>query len=174
MRRADELHTALGDGARGSGFELAPDLVDDNDFGIVILDRLDHHLVLEHRLAHLHAPGAPHSGMRHIAVAADLVGGIDNDHAPGFRQDARGLTQQGGLAHARLAEDEDALARFDDVLDDVDGAVDGAPDAQRQPHDVPAPVADGGDAVQCALDAGAVVRVELTDAFVDVGDLFRR
>jgi hypothetical protein len=38
---------------------------------------------------------------------------------------------------------------------------------------MPAPVADGGDSVQCALDAGAVVRVELTDAFVDVGNLIR-
>ena len=90
-----------------------------------------------------------------------------------FGQDAGGLAQQGGLAHARAAQDEDALARFDDVLDDVDGAVDGAPDAQRQPDDVPAPVADGGDAVQGALDAGAVVGVEFTDAFDHVGDLLR-
>ncbi len=172
MCRTDELHAAFGNGAGSGGLELAPDLVDDDHLGIVILDRLDHHLVLQHRLTHLHAPGAPDGGVRHIAVAADLIGRVDNDHAPAFRQDARGLAQQGGLAHARLAEDENAFAALDDVLDDFDGAVDGAPDAQRQPDDVAAPVADGRDAVQRALDAGAVVRVELADAFIDVCDVF--
>ena len=68
--------------------------------------------------------------------------------------------------------EQDALAGLDDVLDDVDRAVDRAAHAARQAHDVPAPVANGGDAVQRALHAGAIVRVELADARhhqIDVG-----
>ena len=63
------------------------------------------------------------------------------------------------------------LPRLDDVLDDVDRAVDRPADAAGQADDVPAAVADGGDAVQRALDAGAVVGVELADARDDVVDV---
>ena len=64
------------------------------------------------------------------------------------------------------------LARLDDVFDDVDGAIHGATDAQRQPDDRAQPVADGRDAVQRALEPGAVVGVERTDALVHVVDFF--
>src|SRR6266545_7761193 len=54
MCRADELHTALGNRTSCLRFELAPNLVNDNHLGIMILDRFDHHFMLEHWLAHLH------------------------------------------------------------------------------------------------------------------------
>ncbi len=56
-------------------------------------------------------------------------------------------------------------------LDDGDGAIDGAAHAACQPHDVALAVADGGDAVQGAGDAGAVVGVELADLLDHVLDL---
>jgi hypothetical protein len=123
MRCADQLHAALGDRTRSQGLELAPDLVDDDDFRVVVLDSLDHDLVLEHRLAHLHAARLTYSGMRDIAVAADLVGGIHDDHALRLGQDAGRFAQQGGLAHAGASEDENGLARFDDIFDDIDRTV---------------------------------------------------
>ena len=49
----------------------------------------------------------------------------------------------------------------DDVLDDVDRAVDGAPDAAGQADHIALAVADGRDAMQRALDAGAVVLAEI-------------
>ena len=49
MGGADQLDAALGDGAGGLGLQLGPDLVDDDDLGHVVLDRLDHHRVLERR-----------------------------------------------------------------------------------------------------------------------------
>jgi hypothetical protein len=39
----------------------------------VVLDRLDHHRVLLVRRGHLHAPGTADAGVRHVAVARDLV-----------------------------------------------------------------------------------------------------
>ena len=47
VSRADQLNAALGNGARRLRFEFAPNFVNDDDFGVVVLDRLDHHLVLQ-------------------------------------------------------------------------------------------------------------------------------
>ena len=85
----------------------------------MILDRFDHHRVLHRRRGHLHAPRAADRGMRDVAIAADLIGRVD-DHDPLAQivgQDARGFAQQGGFAHARAAHHQDAAARLDDVAD---------------------------------------------------------
>ena len=109
MRGADELDAALGDGARRVRLELGADLVDDDDLGHVVLDGLDHHRVLEGGRAHLHAAGAADGRVRDVAVAGDLVGGVDDDDAlvEVVGQDARGLAQHRRLADAGTAHDED-------------------------------------------------------------------
>ena len=173
VRRADELDAALGDRARGRRLELRPDLVDDDDLGHVVLDRLDHHRVLERRRAHLHPPRAADARMRDVAVAGDLVGGVDDHDAlvQVVGQDARRLAQHGRLADARPAHDQHRLARLDEVLDDLDRAEDGAADAAGQADDLAVAVADGGDAVERPLDAGAVVVAERADVVDDVLDV---
>ena len=131
VRGADQLHAALGDGARRHRLQLGADLVDDDDLRHVVLDRLDHHRVLLRRGAHLHAPRAADAGVRDVAVAADLVAGVDDDHALAalVAEHARALAQHRGLADPGRAEQQDRLAVDDDVLDDVDGAGDRAADA---------------------------------------------
>ncbi len=47
-----------------------------------------------------------------------------------FGQDTGRFAQQGGLAHAWASQDENGFARFNNVFDDVDRAIDGATDAQ--------------------------------------------
>ena len=47
----------------------------------MILHCLDHHLVLLIRVWDLHAPRAPDARVRHVAVAADLIGRVDDDNA---------------------------------------------------------------------------------------------
>ena len=120
--------------------------------------------MLQGRLGHLHTARAANGRVGDVAVAADLVGGVDDHHPLAVRQHPRRLAQQGGLAHAWLAQQQDALARLDDVLQDVDHPVDGAADPHRQADDAALAVADAGDAVQGALDAGPVVAGELADA----------
>ena len=44
----------------------------------------------------------------------------------------------------------------------------GAPDTERQTNNCAASVSNGRDAMQCALDARAVIRVEISDAFHDM------
>ena len=56
-----------------SGLQLGPDLVDDDDFGHVVLDRLDHHRVLLGRGADLHPARVADARVRDVAVAGDLV-----------------------------------------------------------------------------------------------------
>jgi hypothetical protein len=76
------------------------DLVDDDDLGHVVLDRLDHHLVLERRRADLHPARLADRRVRDVAVAGDLVAGVDDHHALAHvvGQDAGGLAEHRGLA----------------------------------------------------------------------------
>ena len=166
MRRADELHAAFGDRARGLRLELGADLVDDDDLRHVVLHRLDHHAVLLLRPRDLHAARGADRRVRDVAIAGDLVRGVDDDHAlvHVVGQHARHLAQHRRLADAGTAEQEHALVRLDDLFDRGDRAEDGAADAAGEADDAPAAVADAGDAVQRALDAGAVVFAELADA----------
>ena len=63
-----------------------------------------------------------------------------------------------------LPKNQQALARFNQVLNDINGAVDGPPHTAGEAHDMPAAVANGRDAVQRALQPGAVIRVKISDA----------
>ena len=117
VRRPDQLDAALGDRARGLRLELGPDLVDDDDLGHVVLDRLDHDLVLQGRGADLHPPGLADGRMRDVAVAGDLVRGVDDDDALAevVGEDAGGLAQHRRLADAGPAHDQDRLPALDEV-----------------------------------------------------------
>ena len=44
----------------------------------VVLHRLHHHSVLESGVRHLHPPGAPDSGVRHVTIATDLIACVHN------------------------------------------------------------------------------------------------
>jgi hypothetical protein len=81
VRRSDERHAALGDRAARRGFLLRADLVHDDYFRRVVLHRLDHHPVLLRGVGHLHTAGAADGGVRDVAVAANLVAGVDDHHA---------------------------------------------------------------------------------------------
>src|SRR5581483_8620327 len=72
---------------------------------------------------------------------------------------------------ARLAEQQRAPARLHQILDHRDRAVDGAADAADEADRPPGAVADDGDAVQGALDAGAVVAADGADARQHILDL---
>ncbi len=173
VRGADQLHAALGDRARRLRLELGADLVDDDDLGHVVLDRLDHHLVLQARRPDLHPPGLSDRRMRDVSVAGDLVRGVDDDDPLALLvgEHAGGLPEHGGLADARATHDQDRLPGLDVVRDDLDRAVDRAPDAAGQPDDLAVAVADRRDPVEGALDARAVVVAERPDVLDDVGDV---
>src|SRR4051794_24468948 len=121
MRGRDQLDAPFGDRARGRGLELGADLVDDDDLGHVVLDRLDHHRVLEERRPHLHAPGATDAWMRNVTVPSDLVRGVDDDDTLSqlVGEQAGAFAKHRRLADTWTAEQQDALARDDDVADDL-------------------------------------------------------
>ena len=146
------------------------------DFRHVILHRLDHHAVLEGGGRHLHAPRASDGGMRDVAVPRDFVRSVHHDDAAerGVRQNAGDFPQHRSLAHARLAQKQNALARHYQVFDDPNRAIDGAPDPQRQAYYLPAAVAYRGYAVERPLDSGAVVLSEIAYALYGVANLIRR
>ena len=144
MGGADQLDTTLGDRPGGLRFEFRADLVDDDDLGHVVLDRLDHHLVLDGRRLDLHPARLADGRMRDVAVAGDLVAGVD-DHDPLAHvvgEHTRGLAQHRRLADAGPAHDEDRLPGLDEVVDDVDRPEDRAADPAGQAHDLAGPVPD--------------------------------
>src|SRR5450759_142092 len=171
--RADELHAALGDRSGGLSFQFRPDLVDDDDLGHVVLDRLDHHLVLKRVDPDLHPPCPTDGRVRNIAVAGDLVGSVHHHDAFAVvvGQDAGGLAQHRRLADAGAAHDQDRLPGLHEVVDDLYRAVDRSTDAKGQADDLPRPIADGADAMERPLDAGPVVLTEDTDVIDDIGEV---
>jgi len=161
VRGADQLHAALGDRARGRRFGFGADLVDHDHLRHVVFDRFDHNVVLLRRYRDGHAPRVSDAGVRHVAVAGDFVRSVDDHDAFAiFAQHARALAQHRRLADARTAEQTDRFAAADHVEDDVDRAVDRAPDAARQADDRTGAIADRADAVQRLLDPGPVVAAE--------------
>jgi hypothetical protein len=136
VRGADQLHTALGDGACGDGFQFAPDLVDDNHLRHVIFHRLDHHLVLLRWVGHLHAASAADGRVRDITITCNLIAGVDDDGAAILTTHTRGFAQQGGLANAWPPKQENALVAHHNVFDDLDGAIDGAPDTTGEANNL--------------------------------------
>src|SRR5207237_9926791 len=118
----------------------------------------------------LQASSAASSLTLYVAVAADLIRGVD-DHDPLAQrvgQKARALAEHRGLADARPTQEQDALAADDDVPDYLAGAGNGPADTHRQADDTARAVANSGDPMQRALDAGAIVVAELTDVVGDV------
>src|SRR6185312_9143867 len=81
------------------------------------------------------------------------------------------LAQHRGLPNARTAEQKDALAAEDEVLDHADGAVDGSAHAAGKANDFAPPVANAGDAMERAFDAGAVVIAKVTDVLDNIIDI---
>ena len=173
VRRADQLHAALGNGAGGGGFQFGADLVNDDHFGHMVFHCLDHHGVLTGGAGHLHSAGPSDRGVRNVAVAGDFVAGVHDDNALAevVAENAGHFAQQRRLAHAGRPQQQDAFARLDQVADDVDRAIDRPPDAAGQPDNIAGAVADARDAVQRALDTGAVVFAEMPDALGDIVEI---
>ena len=130
MGGGDELDAAFGDGAGGERLELGADLVDHDHFRHVILDGLDHHGVLALGGFDLHASRPADAVVRDVAIAGDLVGGIDDHDALALLGEHAGdLAEQRGLADTRATEQQDAGAGADEVFDQRDRAGHGAADA---------------------------------------------
>ncbi len=121
----------------------------------------------------LHPAGLADGRVGDVAVAGDLVAGVDHDDALAHvvGEDAGRLAQHRGLADPRPAHDQDRLPGLDEVVDDLDRAVDRSPDPAGQPDDLAVAVADGADAVKRPLDPGPVVVAERADVVDDVGDV---
>ena len=165
MSGAHELDTALRDGPARDGLLLRADLVDDDHLGHVVLHSLDHDLVLQRRVGHLHATRAADGAVGNVSVAADLVAGVDDHHplAELVGEDARDLADHGGLADARPAEEQDGLVARQHVLNHLHVARHRSANPAGEPHDLAPPVPDGGYTVQSTLDPRPVVPAELPD-----------
>src|SRR5207302_7152887 len=114
----------------------------------------------------------PDPRVRDVAVAGDLVAGVDHHHplAEVIGEDPRHFPQHGRLADAGPAQQQDGPSRLDVVADDLDRPEYGSTDAACEPDHLASAIADGADAVQRSLDPGTVVVAEDADVVHDGGD----
>ena len=162
MRGGDKLDSSLGNRARRVGVEFDADLVNDYDFRHVILDRLDHHVMLEGGRRHLHPSCTAYRGVGNVAVTGYLVRRVHNDDATMsvVRQNSCHLAQHSSLADSGLSEQQNALARHYQVFDDTNSPIHRPTDAQRKPDCLSAAISDRGNAMQSAFDTGPVILAE--------------
>ena len=144
----------------------------------MVLDRLNHDEVLSLWGAHLHSSRLADRRMRNVAVASDLVRGVNHHHTLAkFRgEDACRLAEHGGLTDTRSPHDQNRSARFDMVAQDLNGAEHRATDTAGEANDSIRSIANRRDAVQRSFDSSAVVTTKVADACdhpvqVFVGDL---
>ncbi len=180
---AYQLHTALGDRAGSHRFQLGAYLVDHYHLRHVVFDRLDHYVMLGRGRRNLHATSAPDRGVRDVAIPGNLVAGVnDNDAlAKLIGEHPRSLPEQRGFADSRPPQQQHTLARFNQVTDDRDRAIDGPSDPAGKADDLASAITDCRNAMECALDPGSVVVAEIAypaahkrkvfARHVDVGEL---
>ncbi len=142
MGSANQLDTTLSNRTRSHRFKLPTDLIDHNHLGVMIFNCFNHHLVLERRLGYLHSPGSANRRMRHITISANFVAGIHNDHPRRISQDARRFSQDCSFTNARSPQDQNAGTRFDQILNNITGAINCTPNAEGQTDHITMAISD--------------------------------
>jgi hypothetical protein len=87
--------------------------------------------------------------MRNIAIARDLVRGIDDHHTfiRFISQDTSYFTQQCGLTHTWATKNQDGLTLIDNIADQGNTTQDRSADTAGQTDNFPFAVAEGADAM---------------------------
>jgi hypothetical protein len=87
------------------------------------------------------------------------------------RKHAGGFSQERRLTNARATEQEQTLARLDEVTHDGDGAEDSSANSASEPDDFAGTIADRRDAVKSSLDSSSIVSAKGSDAFGNKGQI---
>mmetsp|Transcript_10904 Transcript_10904/g.32684 ORF Transcript_10904/g.32684 Transcript_10904/m.32684 type:complete len:323 (-) Transcript_10904:435-1403(-) len=163
---ANQLHATLSDRSACKGLGMSANLVHNDDLRHVILNSLHHDAVLHGGVRDLHAAGPADGRVGHVSVAANLVAGVNNDHALVHlvAQHTCHLPDHCGLAHAGPSQEKDGLPvrLLHEVTDESHMSRHSAAHAACEPHHRALAVAQGGYAVQRTLHARSVVTAEGT------------
>jgi hypothetical protein len=166
MCGADQLHASLRNRSCRDRLRLRADLVNHDHFGHVILNRLNHHQVLSLWSAHLHSPRLADCWMWNVTISRDLVRCVNDHHALGELggEDARRLTQHGGLSHAWSPHDQDRPSRLNVIAQDFNRSEDGSTYTTGETNDAVRAISDRRDAMQRPLNASSIVTTKIADA----------
>mmetsp|Transcript_4807 Transcript_4807/g.13884 ORF Transcript_4807/g.13884 Transcript_4807/m.13884 type:complete len:309 (+) Transcript_4807:1559-2485(+) len=159
MGRADQLHTTLCNRPARQRLRFRTNLVHDHDFRHVVLHGLDHHAVLLRGVRHLHPPRPSNRRMRHIAIPADFIARVDDDHTlvQFIAQYPGHLANHRRFAHARSPQEEDRVGRVNNIPDHVNVPRHRPPNPAGETNNRPTAIANRGDTMQRTLDPGTVV-----------------
>tara|TARA_B100000405_G_scaffold31738_1_gene22020 strand:+ start:277 stop:723 length:447 start_codon:yes stop_codon:yes gene_type:complete len=131
----------------------------------VVLNRLDHDLVLLLRACDLHPSGTTNCGVRNITVTSNLIAGV-NHHNPALEvigEDPGNLPECGGLSDTRASHQQQGLTVIQQIANHGHRSKHGPANPTGQANDCTLAVANGTDTMKSALDPSAVVRPETTE-----------
>lgn len=173
MGGGNQLHAAFRNGPGGECFQFGTHLVDDDHFGHVVLDTLDHHVMLQAGVGDLHATCPSNSGVWDIAIAGNFVRRVDNyDTLVGLvGQDACCLAQDRGLANTGPAQYQHALAGANQVFDQPHRPVDSTANPARQAHGFTGAVSQHRYSVEGAFDSSPVIVAKMSNMVDNVINL---
>ena len=106
MRSSNQLHPAFCDRARRLSLQLPADLINHDRFGIVIFHGFDHHLMLQGGFGDLHTACAANRRVGDIAVSANFIRSVNDNHALAICQDASCFSQHGRLTNSRPSKQQ--------------------------------------------------------------------
>ena len=84
MRRSDQPYATILAGSRRLYFRGPSDFVDYHDLWGVILDALNHYGALLVKAGHHHSPSKADTRVGYVAIASDLIAGINNANVQTF------------------------------------------------------------------------------------------
>jgi hypothetical protein len=135
----------------------------------VVLNGLDHHLMLLGSAGDLHTPGTSNRGMRDIAVARNLVRRV-HDHDPFadlVGKHTRHFTEHRRLANTRPPKKQNTLPGTNQVVDDLTCTKYRPSDSAGHAHRTTSTISDNRNTVKRSLNSGAIVIAKLTYSFDD-------
>jgi len=99
--------------------------------------------------SYLHPPRMPDGRVRNITIAGNFIGGVNNDNPflEVVGQHSGDLTEHGGLADAGTTQQQDALARLNQISNDLYRAKNSPPHAAGKTDDATLTIANRRDTV---------------------------
>jgi hypothetical protein len=167
----NELNATFCNRAGSSSFELSTNLVNDDHFRIMVFDRLDHDFMLKGGQGNLHAARSAYCRMGNIAITADFVRSINDDHAFIISQNTGSFSQNGCFSNTRTTQDQQVLSAFDEILEDIRSTVDCSAHATGKTNNVTSTIPYTGDSMKGTLDTGSIVGIEIANAVYNVIDI---
>jgi hypothetical protein len=123
---------------------------------------------------HLHSSCSSDGRVGDVAITCNLIGSVhhNNPFLKLVAQYPSYFPKLCGFSHSWRSKEQDVLSGNDDITDNIDCAVYGAPYSQRQTHNIPQAISNTGYAMERSFDSRSIVSGESTNSLNHMVDVF--